>query len=80
MRPLKVTKSLQAYVKLNGVLTDGCPLYKLGIIASHWHQNMTRGNDFISCGNNLLSCGNDLLTCRNHLVSCGNGLLTCRNN
>ena len=32
MRPLKVTKSLQAYVKLNGMPIDGWPLYKLGII------------------------------------------------
>ena len=32
MRPLKVTKSLQAYVNLNGMPVDGWPLYKLGII------------------------------------------------
>ena len=32
MRPLKVTKSLQAYVNLNGMLVDGWPLYKLGIM------------------------------------------------
>ena len=32
MRPLKVTKSLQTYVNLNGMPVDGWPLYKLFII------------------------------------------------
>ena len=32
MRPLKVTKNLQTYVNLNGMLVDGRPLCKLDII------------------------------------------------
>ena len=32
MRPLKVTKSLQAYVNLNGMPVDGWPLCEFGII------------------------------------------------
>ena len=62
MRPLKVTKSLQACVNLNGMLADGRPLYKLGIIdkeiactLASKHDLVTRGNDFMSCGNDLLS-------------------------
>ena len=32
MRRLKVTKSLQVYINLNGVPVDGWPPHKLGII------------------------------------------------
>ena len=32
MRALEVTKSLQGYVNLNGMLVDWRPLYKLGIM------------------------------------------------
>ena len=38
MRPLKVSKRVQAYVNLNSMLVDGLPLYKLSIMDKKLHD------------------------------------------
>ena len=48
MQPLKVTKSLQAYVNLNGMLADGWPLYKLGIINKEIVYTLASKHDLVN--------------------------------
>ena len=57
LQPLKVTKSPQAYVNLNGMLEDGGPLCKLGIIDKEIACTLASKHDLVSRGNDLLYCG-----------------------
>ena len=80
MQPLTVTKSLQAYVKLNGMPVDGWPLYKLGIIDKEIACILASKHDLVKLVGItsylvVITCYlvvMTLLTCGNDLVSCGN--------
>ena len=68
MQPLKVTKSLQAYVNLNGMPVYGWPLYKLGIIDKEIACILASKHDLVKLV--VMTCYLVVMTCYLVVTTC----------